>query len=85
MDLAGGGELAKYIINQKSKRTSEGIQDTACSVKITQFYIAELILALEYLHINDIIHMDLKPESTTIQLHQIYNYSYLIVFIFLYV
>ena len=63
MDLAGGGELAKYIINQTNKRISEGIQNAACSNEITQFYVAELILALEYLHLHGIIHMDLKPES----------------------
>lgn len=63
MDLAGGGELAKYIIAQQKKRSSEGVADAACNVEVTRFYVAELILALEYLHVNGIIHMDLKPES----------------------
>ena len=63
MDLAAGGELSRLIQNQKDKNAAQGITDTACSMEMTQFYMAELVLALEYLHANRIIHMDLKPES----------------------
>ena len=52
MDLAAGGELSKLIDREKLRNES-----------MTRFYMAELTLALEYLHSNHIIHMDLKPES----------------------
>ncbi|KAG0668629.1 Serine/threonine-protein kinase [Maudiozyma exigua] len=51
-DYMSGGELFWHL--QKEGRFSE---DRA------KFYIAELILALEYLHDNDIVYRDLKPEN----------------------
>ena len=63
MDLAAGGELSKLIDREKLRNESNNIPLTACSNEMTRFYMAELTLALEYLHSNHIIHMDLKPES----------------------
>ncbi|KAG7194997.1 Serine/threonine-protein kinase [Scheffersomyces spartinae] len=51
-DYMSGGELFWHL--QKEGRFTE---DRA------KFYIAELILALEHLHDNDIVYRDLKPEN----------------------
>lgn len=51
-DYMSGGELFWHL--QKEGRFNE---DRA------KFYIAELILALEHLHDNDIVYRDLKPEN----------------------
>ncbi|SCU83479.1 LAMI_0C03378g1_1 [Lachancea mirantina] len=51
-DFMSGGELFWHL--QKEGRFAE---DRA------KFYIAELVLALEYLHDNDIVYRDLKPEN----------------------
>ncbi|KAI8338269.1 kinase-like domain-containing protein [Chlamydoabsidia padenii] len=52
MDFVPGGELFRVLRKQK-KFTEEA----------TRFYAAEVILALEYLHDNEIIYRDLKPEN----------------------
>jgi serine/threonine protein kinase SCH9 len=51
-DYMSGGELFWHL--QKEGRFDE---------KRAKFYIAELILALQHLHMNDIIYRDLKPEN----------------------
>lgn len=51
-DFMGGGELFWHL--QKEGRFSE---------ERAKFYIAELVLALEHLHDNDIVYRDLKPEN----------------------
>lgn len=52
MTLAKNGDLLPYI-------NKVGAFDFKC----TQFYIAELILALECMHKKNIVHRDLKPEN----------------------
>ena len=52
MEYVQGGELFRILRQQK--RFSE---------KTTEFYAAEVILALEYLHERDIAYRDLKPEN----------------------
>ncbi|CAK7202729.1 Serine/threonine-protein kinase [Sporothrix eucalyptigena] len=51
-DYMSGGELFWHL--QKEGRFEEGR---------AKFYIAELILAIEHLHNNDIVYRDLKPEN----------------------
>ncbi|CAO3618840.1 unnamed protein product [Cunninghamella blakesleeana] len=52
LDYEPGGEL--FTLLRKQKKFSE---------EATRFYAAEVILALEYLHENEIIYRDLKPEN----------------------
>ncbi|CEO94282.1 non-specific serine/threonine protein kinase [Plasmodiophora brassicae] len=52
LELASGGELFQQI---KSL--------TRCPESLAQFYVAEIVLILEYIHKNGIIHRDVKPEN----------------------
>lgn len=52
LDFVNGGELFTHL--RKEKKFSE---------KRAKFYAAEIILALECLHENNIIYRDLKPEN----------------------
>jgi serine/threonine protein kinase len=64
MDLASGGELREVISKAVEANVRKGINDAACDLATTRFYIGELIEALEYLHQLHVVHMDIKPEST---------------------
>ncbi|KAI0022457.1 protein kinase-like domain-containing protein [Xylariomycetidae sp. FL0641] len=57
-DYMSGGELFWHL--QKEGRFDE---------KRAKFYIAELILAIEHLHKNDIVYRDLKPENILLDAH----------------
>ncbi len=52
LEYAPGGELFHYL--RRAGRFSVGA---------TRFYIAELVLAIEYLHAHGIVYRDLKPEN----------------------
>lgn len=52
MDFLNGGELFQHL--KREVRFSE---------ERTRFYIAEVILAIEFLHDNGVIYRDLKPEN----------------------
>jgi len=52
MDYVNGGELFYHLEREGQ-----------FSLERTRFYIAELILALEYLHQNDVIYRDIKTEN----------------------
>lgn len=64
-DVAHGGELLSLINRNLDRNLEIGVQNVACDITTTRFYIAEIIEALEYLHSFEvpIIHRDLKPES----------------------
>jgi serine/threonine protein kinase len=52
MDYVNGGELFFHL--QKDRRFPE---------ERVRFYVAEIILGLEYLHANGVLYRDLKPEN----------------------
>jgi p70 ribosomal S6 kinase len=57
MDYLAGGELF-FHLNKQGLMLEES----------SQFYIAEIVLALEHLHSLDILHRDLKPENVLLGL-----------------
>ena len=52
MDYIDGGDL-RYHIGRKRKFNE----------RETKFFLANMIVGLEYLHKNKIIHRDMKPEN----------------------
>jgi len=58
MDLLTGGDLRYHIA--KRRRFTE---------KETKFFIANILLALEYIHSKNIIHRDIKPENLVLELN----------------
>ena len=56
MDLLTGGDLRYHIAH---KRTF--------SEKQTKFIIANMLLALDYIHSQNIIHRDIKPENLVLE------------------
>ncbi|CAB3366985.1 Hypothetical predicted protein [Cloeon dipterum] len=58
LEYLSGGELFMHL-----EREGIFLEDTAC------FYLSEIILALEHLHIQGIIYRDLKPENILLDAH----------------
>lgn len=52
MRFLRGGELFHHLKNEKRFKESRA-----------KFYLAQIILAIEYLHDMDVIYRDLKPEN----------------------
>ena len=58
MEYCEGGELYDLRMKQPNKRFAEGH---------ARFYVAEVLLALQYLHLLGFIYRDLKPENVLLQ------------------
>ena len=56
MDLLNGGDLRFHIAHKKTFKESQ-----------TKFIIANMLLALEYIHSKNIIHRDIKPENLVLE------------------
>ncbi|KAL4480981.1 hypothetical protein ABPG72_014449 [Tetrahymena utriculariae] len=57
MDYASGGPFEQFL-----RFNSNG----SLSLKTIQFYVAEMVLILEYLHLQGLAHRDFKPENMVI-------------------
>ncbi|KAK8794868.1 hypothetical protein WA158_001848 [Blastocystis sp. Blastoise] len=58
------GSLVKMVEYFVEKNEEKGIKDRGCPESIIRFYIAEVLLALEYMHLTShYIHRDIKPEN----------------------
>lgn len=67
MEYVSGGDLRQFI-DKYYPHESEGKRDLTQDSSwrsIIQFYAAELVEALEYIHSQGVIHRDIKPESTS--------------------
>jgi serine/threonine protein kinase len=58
-------EVAKVITKEKRKRIIFVLR-TCFFFVVWQIYVAETVLALEYLHSQGIVHRDLKPDNMLI-------------------
>lgn len=56
MDLVEAGELLSVIRHHKDLKVAAGVAGEACGRETSRFYLGELVLALEYLHSEGIVH-----------------------------
>lgn len=63
MPLAHGGMLHGLIQKRKDEAKALNKVDFAMDAKEAQFYVAEIVVALRFLHKQNIVHRDLKPEN----------------------
>eukprot|EP01059_Diplonema_ambulator_P034150 TRINITY_DN74_c1_g1_i1.p1 TRINITY_DN74_c1_g1~~TRINITY_DN74_c1_g1_i1.p1 ORF type:complete len:510 (+),score=64.40 TRINITY_DN74_c1_g1_i1:93-1532(+) len=54
MEYCAGGEFFRFLQKQKGSKLDENA---------AKFYAAEVLLALEYLHLNGFVYRDVKPEN----------------------
>ncbi|KAL8007313.1 putative mitogen-activated protein (MAP) kinase kinase kinase Ssk2/Ssk22 [Plasmopara halstedii] len=63
MELCRGGDLNGLISKEYQIKQQQGVSDAACSFQLTQFYIAELVTALDFMHSKLVVHRDIKPDN----------------------
>lgn len=61
LDLMKGGDLRYYYKLYDSENRKKFFSENECN-----FFVSNLILSLEYIHKNNIIHCDIKPENIVI-------------------
>lgn len=62
MDLLTGGDL-RYHICKHRRFTEEQTSKFLSTIILKEFFVASMIMALEYVHSKNIIHRDIKPEN----------------------
>lgn len=65
MPYIQGGELLQYITIEKNPIDRERMYESDITNRV-KFYAAQIVLALNYLHDNEIIYSDLKPQNILI-------------------
>ena len=66
MELLRGGEFMDLIEQKRKEKESAGVKNAALDFPLAQFFLAEFVEAMKFLHDNGIIHRDLKPENALI-------------------
>jgi serine/threonine protein kinase len=63
MDLLNGGDLRYHICKHRRFTEEQTSKQILSFIKALGFFIACLMLGLEYVHNKNIIHRDIKPEN----------------------
>jgi serine/threonine protein kinase len=63
MDLLNGGDLRYHICKHRRFTEEQTSKQFLSFIEVLGFFIACLMLGLEYVHNKNIIHRDIKPEN----------------------